>query len=100
MKHFADGGEIRIDAPQSHMPLLPEGSRHVGEGIDAKPVEPRQLNPPDGILQKVFCNDRILAVQVRQNSEKPAVGEVSPHRRRCVEIGKRFKGIVGNAGGT
>src|SRR5579863_68017 len=97
MKNFADGREIRIDAPQPRMPLLPEWARYVRKGVHAQPIEARRFNPPDGILQKIFLNDRILGIYVRQNSEEPAVGEIAAHRRRAVRISECFERIIRNA---
>src|SRR5271165_5937776 len=87
MKDFADGGEIWIDAAQASMPLFPERPRNVGKGIDAQAVDASRFDPPDGILQKILCDHWILGIHVRQNSEKPAVGEIAPHRGSAVWIG-------------
>src|SRR5258708_2526006 len=97
MKYFADGGEIWIDASQSRVPLLPESTRDVWKRIHAKAIEARRLDPPDGVLQKIFCDNRILGVHVRQNAEKPAISNVAAHRRRAVRIGQCLERIVCNA---
>src|SRR4029077_1044815 len=100
MKDFADGAEIWINAAQTGVPLLPEIARNVGKSIYPKPIESDRFNPPYGILQEIFCDDRILRIQIRQNAEKPSVGNIAAHGGRSVWIGKSFEWIIRNTSGT
>src|SRR6266481_3082291 len=100
MKDFADRAEVWINATQARVPLLPKGSRNVGKNIYPKPIESGQFDPPYGILQKIFCDDGILGIQIRQNAEKPSVGNIAAHGGCSVWVGKRFEWIARNTSGT
>ena len=80
-----DGGKIVWLGGQT-------GSR-LGPETTGKSVQPSRFDPPDGILQKIFCDDRILSIQIGQYSEEPSVGDVTSHSGRSMWIGKHFEGI-------
>ena len=47
MKNLADRCEVRIDATQSCMPLLPKSPRDVRKRVHAQAIKARRLDPPD-----------------------------------------------------
>src|SRR5262249_38091315 len=94
IEHFTDRSQVRINPPQARVPFLPESARNIRESIHPQPVQPGRLDPPDGILQEVFCDAGILGIEVRKNTEKPTVGNVSAHRSRGMRISKYFEGII------
>ena len=79
MKHFSDCRQVWIQPPQSRVPGRPELPAHVGKRVDAVSVQPAGFRPPDAVLHKILFDQRVLRVQVRQDSEEPALRKISFH---------------------
>ena len=94
MKYFADGGEVGINAAQAAVPGGPEFARYVGKSIQAVAVQSGGFRPPDAVLQKILGDQRIFGVEVGQDVEEPAFGEISGEARRGVGIDQRFKRVL------
>src|SRR3984885_5159789 len=96
VEDFADRCQLRIKSAQLRMKLLPECAIHIRKGIDAKAIETRSFNPPDGILNKVFRNQRIFLVEIGQSIGEPAFRNVAALAPGRVRIGDRLKIRLGH----
>src|SRR5579883_617274 len=94
MKDFADGGQVRINSAKSRVPSGPEAAIHAGECIQTKSVEPRTFRPPNAVLQQILRHNGVFRIEVRQNAEKPAFGEVFAEAHGRMRIGQKLEKIV------
>src|SRR5215467_226002 len=94
VKHFSDRGQIRINPPKPGMPLCPELPSNVRKRIHTIAIQSGNLRPPQAILQKVFLDDWVLRVHIRQTPEKPAFRQVLLHPLRRVRIDQRLERLI------
>ena len=72
---LADDVEARKFLHHPPRPLRHERLAGIGVGVHAHPGQAKPLDPPDGVLDEVFGQQRIVLIEIRHVRHEPAVVE-------------------------